>query len=88
MRCVNRIGLTAAVVAAWLVSGCAASKVDFANIKQPARPAELDAYDVFVGSWTWYADMLNAEGPDKKWTWTAEWMSRLPRRSWTRPFMV
>ena len=33
------------------LSGCAAPKVDFSQIERPARAAELDEYNVFVGSW-------------------------------------
>jgi len=87
MRCVKRLGLSAAVAAAWLVTGCTAPKADFANIKQPARPAELDAYDVFVGSWTWDAEMLNADEPNKKWTGTAEWKWTLDKRSLNGSFV-
>lgn len=53
--------------------GCAAPEVDFTKIQRPARSAELDAYNVFVGSWTWQAEMLNARAEDKSWTGTAEW---------------
>jgi len=63
-----------------LVAGCAAPKVDFAKIERPQRTAELDAYDVFVGSWTWEAEMLNAEDAHKKWTGTASWRWTLDKR--------
>jgi len=79
-----RIGRTAAVGTiggAFLFLGaCSAPKADFGKIKPPARPCELDAYDVFVGSWTWEAEMLNADGPDKNWTGTAEWNWTLDKR--------
>ena len=59
---------------ALLAAGCAAPKtIDFCEIERPARPAELDAYDVFVGSWDWKAEMVNAVDADKEWTGTAEW---------------
>jgi len=62
------------------LSGCAAAKVDFAKIQRPSRAAELDAYDIFVGTWDWKAEMLNAEGPDRNWTGTAEWKWALDKR--------
>ena len=61
-------------------AGCAASKVDFASIERPARAAELDAYDVFVGSWTWDAEMVYPETSDSAWTGTAEWDWTLDKR--------
>ncbi len=66
---------------ALLGSGCAMSRVDFSTIERPARAPELDAYDVFVGAWTWEAEMLNAEGPDKSWKGTAEWHWALDNRT-------
>ncbi len=62
------------------VAGCAAPTVDFAKINRPDRPDELKAYDVFVGSWTWEAEMLNAEAPHNKWTGTASWRWTLDDR--------
>ncbi len=70
-----------AVPALFLVSGCAAPKVDFAKIAAPPRAPELDAFNVFVGKWKWEAEMLNAEGPDKSWTGAAEWKWALDNRS-------
>ncbi len=72
---------------AGLVWGCSAPKVNFADIKPPPRPAELDAYDVFVGTWNWDAEMLNAEGADRKWTGTAEWKWTLDKRSLNGSFV-
>ena len=69
------LGVTVAVL-----GGCAAPTVDFATIERPARPAELEAYNVFAGTWNWEAEMLNAEGPDKTWTGTAEWRWTLDKR--------
>ena len=62
------------------LSGCAAPKVDFSQIERPARAAELDEYNVFVGSWDWHAEMLNAEEPDKTWTGTGQWEWTLDNR--------
>jgi hypothetical protein len=54
--------------------------VDFSKIERPERAGELDAYDVFVGKWTWEAELANAEGADKKWTGRAEWRWALDNR--------
>ncbi len=62
-------------------SGCAASKVNFADIQRPPRASELSAYDVFIGQWNWEAEMLNAEEADKNWTGTAEWKWTLDGRT-------
>lgn len=70
-----------------LTWGCSAPKADFAKIKPPPRPAELDAYDVFVGTWDWKAEMLNAEGADRNWTGTAEWKWTLDKRSLNGQFV-
>ena len=63
------------VVAAMILaaSGCAAPMIDFSGIERPERAAELDAYKVFVGQWTWEAEVVNAEAPDNKWTGEASW---------------
>ena len=63
-----------------VLTGCAAPKIDFAHIHRPPRAAELDAYDVFVGSWTWTAEMANVDGPGKNWTGSAEWKWALDKR--------
>ncbi len=62
-----------AAAAVMVVSGCAAPQIDFSALQQPARAAELAAYDVFVGKWIWEADVANAEGADKHWTGDAKW---------------
>lgn len=62
------------------LAGCQAPQVDFSTIQRPARAEELDAYDVFVGKWTWEAEVLNADEKHKKWTGTAEWMWTLDKR--------
>ncbi|MBI1824933.1 MAG: hypothetical protein HY287_14530 [Planctomycetes bacterium] len=63
-----------------LSGGCAARKADFSKIQQPPRPTELEAYDVFVGTWNWEAEMLNADEQDKAWTGKAEWKWTLDKR--------
>ena len=65
---------------AMLVAGCAAPKLDFSKLVRPPRAAELDAYDTFVGSWTWEATVLNSVDPEDKWTGTATWRWILDRR--------
>lgn len=60
--------------------GCTARNVDFTRIQRPERSAKLDAYDIFVGSWTWEAQMLNAADADKAWKGTAEWKWTLDQR--------
>ncbi len=81
MKNVRIIVLSLTPIAALLVPACAVSKVDFANVQRPPRPSELEAYNVFVGSWTWDAEMLNAEGADRKWNGTAEWHWTLDDRA-------
>ena len=61
-------------------SACAKPKIDLGQITRPERSGELDAYQVFVGEWKWEAEMLNAEGADRKWNGTAEWHWGLDRR--------
>lgn len=73
------VGLTF-VISMMLGSGCSVKNVDFTNIKQPARAIELNAYDVFVGSWDWEAKMLNATDGNKVWTGTARWLWTLDNR--------
>ena len=69
------------LVAAMLLPGCAAPTIDFTTIEQPPRAEELSAYDVFVGKWIWQAEVVNAEGPDKNWTGTAQWRWTLNDRT-------
>ena len=63
-----------------ILGSCTIQRVDFSGMAQPARAPELDAYESFVGSWTWDAVMLNAADPDKAWTGTAEWNWTLDKR--------
>lgn len=69
----ERILAVALAMSAFSLCGCAKPKVDFSTIKRPTRPAELSAYQVFVGAWTWEAELNNAEEPDRKWSGTANW---------------
>ena len=66
--------------AAVMGTGCAAPGVDFSKIHRPSRASELDAYDIFVGDWTWEAEALNADPAHKKWTGAARWEWALDRR--------
>lgn len=66
-----------------VMTGCSAKTVDFSTIVRPERASQLDAYEVFVGSWTWEAVMLNAAPDNKRWTGTAEWEWALDKRSLT-----
>ena len=61
-------------------AGCTAPQVDFNTIQRPGRAPELDAYNVFVGEWTWEADVVNTTGADKHWKGTAKWMWTLDKR--------
>lgn len=72
--------LAAGCLFAVLLSGCSGIRVDFTKISRPARAPELDAYNVFVGSWDWEAWVENADGADRKWTGTAEWKWSLDQR--------
>ena len=80
MKTSQRTGVVAIVAMAGVLVGCAAPTLDFSTIERPARPVELDAYNVFAGSWIWEAEMLNAEGADKAWNGTAEWRWTLDKR--------
>lgn len=68
------------VAAMMIVPGCTVPNVDFSTINRPDRAPELDAYNVFVGSWTWEAEMLNAVERDRSWSGTAEWSWILDKR--------
>ncbi len=60
--------------------GCGEKNIDLSTMHRPDRAAALDAYDVFVGDWTWEAQMLNATDDDKSWTGTASWSWTLDKR--------
>jgi hypothetical protein len=70
-----------AIIAAIALTGCAAKTVDMSKIHRPDRPSELDAYNTFVGSWTWQAEMMNADQAHRNWTGTAEWSWALDNRA-------
>lgn len=68
------------VTPATLLTGCSAKNLDLSQISQPDRSARLDAYEVFVGSWTWSATMVNASEGGRDWTGTADWKWSLDGR--------
>lgn len=63
-----------------VLTGCTVQRVNFADFARPSRAAELEAFETFVGKWTWDAVMLNATDTDKAWTGTAEWKWILDKR--------
>jgi len=63
-----------------MLTGCAAPTVDFGKMQRPARATELDAFNVFVGSWNWDAEAANADAAHQKWTGTAKWEWTLDQR--------
>jgi len=64
----------------FICSGCVVRNVDFSDIRQPARAAQLDAYEVFVGSWDWEAKMIDASKGHESWSGMARWYWSLDRR--------
>ena len=69
------------VALSFLVSaGCATMKIDLASFEKPPRPGELDAFNVFIGNWTWEALVDNATDVGKEWHGTAEWKWSLDNR--------
>ena len=80
----NRTARTAACLVpmvALFLQGCAVSKVDFSEIPRPPRAPELDAYNVFLCSWNWEANIVTPDGPGDKWTGTADWHWTLDTRT-------
>ncbi len=68
-----RIIILLTAVASFLVGGCMPN-VDFSQIQKPLAPAEMVNYKDFIGSWTWEAERLSAEGePLETWTGSAQW---------------
>jgi hypothetical protein len=74
-------GRRAWLLAAISIAGCSGPRVDFSQIPRPARSPEMDAYNVFVGSWDWTAQVTNAEGANKDWKGTAKWDWALDKRT-------
>ncbi len=63
-----------------LMVGCSAKTVDFSSLQRPERAAELAAFDMFVGNWTWEFQTLNADEKNKSWSGTAKWEWTLDKR--------
>lgn len=80
MSGLRRIMALAGPVLVLATSGCASSNVRVADLARPARAQELDAYQVFVGSWDWQADTVGPEGTQDHWTGTAKWEWTLDNR--------
>lgn len=80
MKLVNKTMAALAPCFLLTLSSCTVQRVDLSGLAQPGRAPELEAYETFVGSWTWEASMLNATDVDKSWTGTAEWTWTLDKR--------
>ncbi|MCK4341109.1 MAG: hypothetical protein KAY37_05220 [Phycisphaerae bacterium] len=80
MRTTAKVVAPLVLVSALLLSGCGAPTIDFSTIVTPSRAPELDAYDMFVGKWSWDAKLLNVEGEDANWSGTAQWEWTLNKR--------
>ena len=78
---VHRISMLSVLVASTAWSGCTVQRVDFSTIRQPDVSKEMNAFGVFVGSWTWEAEMKNASEADRHWKGTAEWAWDLDGRA-------
>lgn len=74
------------VIALCLVSvaaaaiGCTPKNVSPDMLTRPARAPQLEALRVFVGAWTWEAEILNAEPGVRNWAGTASWTWTLDGR--------
>ena len=56
-----------------ILPACSVQSIDVATLRQPDLSAKMQAFEPFVGSWTWEAEMKNAAEPNRHWTGTAEW---------------
>lgn len=66
--------------AALAAAGCSIRHVDISSLERPARPAELDAFNDFVGSWTWTANVVEGDETGSAWSGTATWEWILDQR--------
>ncbi len=73
METLRTIVVLAGTVSVYSGLGCAARNVDLSQVQRPARSPKLSAFDVFVGSWTWKAEILNADEKSRHWSGTAQW---------------
>lgn len=62
------------------LSGCTPRQVNLDMLRRPPRAAQLDALSVFVGSWTWQAEIVHAAPVVKNWSGTASWAWALDNR--------
>jgi len=60
--------------------GCTPRQVTLNMLCRPVRAPQLDALNVFVGNWTWQAEILHAEPAVKNWSGTASWGWALDNR--------
>lgn len=81
MRAQGRLFAAFGFLPTILLVGCSDRTVDFSALERPERAAELAAFDVFVGEWTWEAEVLNADEKNKSWTGTAKWEWTLDERA-------
>ncbi len=80
MNGISKVCITSLAMISFCMVGCTPRTVDFSSIERPARAAEMDAYNVFVGNWNWDAKMTNAADEDKDWSGTANWSWTLDNR--------
>ncbi len=80
MKTLRTIAVLAVTVSACSGLGCAARNVDLSQVERPARSPKLSAFDVFVGSWNWQAEILNADEQSRHWSGTARWEWTLDKR--------
>ncbi len=83
MNVATRLGAGVVALAAAMSAGCMVKNIDLSRIAQPERAAALDAYDVFVGEWSWEAAVQNTDGPGKYWQGQAKWQWTLGKRCLT-----
>lgn len=80
MSTMQRMKWSAGLMVVMLVAGCTAPNVDFSSLERPPRADELNAYEVFVGSWAWEARVLNSKDPEDVWKGKASWGWALDKR--------
>jgi hypothetical protein len=73
------VGFVALLACAGGLGGCG-GKEGYGDLQRPPRPAAMDAYAPFVGSWTWEADMTIRNQDPRRWTGTADWRWTLDDR--------
>lgn len=77
----SRLGIALSLVLVALNTlGCTPRSVSPDMLSRPARAEQLEALNVFVGAWTWDAEIVKAEPAVKKWSGTASWTWTLDGR--------